>query len=181
MLIKFLRRHLKIIAFVSSILITVVIYVFRSKFMDLQGYGLFGLFVVSVLGNATIFLPVAVILSAFVGGAVLNPLLVALVVSSGAAIGELTGYFAGYGAKDVLEKDLKIKRVKKWIDKFGLWALFVLAAIPNPFFDLAGIVAGATEVPIYKYLIVVWFGKLIKFGAFAYLGANSITLIDKFI
>ena len=58
------------------------------------------------------------------------------------------------------------------MDKFGLWALFVLAAIPNPFFDLAGIVAGATEVPIYKYLIVVWFGKLIKFSAFAYLGAN---------
>ena len=180
-MIKFLKRHLKIIAFVSSILITILIYVFRSVFLGLQGYGLFGLFVLSVLGNATIFLPVAVILSAFVGGAVFNPLIVAVVVSLGAAIGELTGYVAGYGAEEVLEKDLRIRRVKKWVDKFGLWALFVLAAIPNPFFDLAGIVAGATEVPIYKYLIVVWFGKLIKFSAFAYLGANSIGFLDKFI
>ena len=100
-MIKFLKRHLKIIAFVSSILITILIYVFRSVFLGLQGYGLFGLFVLSVLGNATIFLPVAVILSAFVGGAVFNPLIVAVVVSLGAAIGELTGYVAGYGAEEV--------------------------------------------------------------------------------
>lgn len=181
MLTTFFKRHLKIIAFISSILITALLYIFRSRFMGLQGYGLFGLFVLSIIGNATIILPIPVILSAFVGGAVFNPLLVALVVSLGAAIGELTGYFAGYGAGDVLEKDLKIKRVKKWMDKFGLWALFVLAAIPNPLFDVAGIIAGATEIPVYKYLLVVWLGKFVKFGAIAYLGANSIGFLDKFI
>lgn len=181
MIAKFFRRYIKIVSLVFSILITVLIFIFKSSFLGLQGYGLFGLFILSIIGNATVILPVPVILSAFVGGAVFSPLLVALVISLGATIGELTGYFAGYGAEDILKKDLKLQWVKKWMDKFGLWALFILAAVPNPFFDLGGIVAGANEVPINKYMIVVWLGKFIKFATLAYLGANSVTFLDKFI
>jgi len=179
--IKFLRRHFKALALILSIAVSILIFVFRSKFMGLQGYGLFGLFILSIIGNATIILPTPIILSAFVAGAVFNPLAVAVVVAFGATIGEMTGYLAGYGSADLIEKDLKIQRIKKWIDRFGLWVIFVLAVIPNPFFDLAGIVAGANEISVKKYLIVVFAGKLIKFGIFAYLGANSIDFLDKFI
>jgi len=176
-----IKKYSKAIILIVSILISILVFIFRDRFEGLQGYGLVGLFLLSIIGNATIILPVPVILSAFVAGAVFNPLAVALVVSLGATIGELTGYFAGYGSEGIIEKDLKLQRVKRWIDKYGLWVLFVLAAIPNPLFDLAGIVAGANKIPVKKYLVVVFFGKLVKFLAVSYFGSRSVTLIDRFI
>ena len=50
-------------------------------------------------------------------------------------------------------------------------------AFNNGFFfllDLAGIVAGATKIPIYKYVSVVFSGKLVKFLAVSYIGAGII-------
>ena len=98
---NFLKKHQKIWGIALAILISLLIYIFREKFVHLQGYGLFGLFILSIIGNATIILPAPVILTAFVGGAIFNPFLVALVVAAGAAIGELTGYLAGYGTEDI--------------------------------------------------------------------------------
>lgn len=175
---KMFRRVLGILV---AILITVLVFVFKDKFVHLQGFGLLGLFVISILGNATIILPAPVILTAFVGGAIFNPLIVTIVVALGATIGELTGYMAGYGGQAMVEGAIKFQKVRGWMDKHGLWTLFILAAIPNPLFDLAGIIAGATKIPVYKYFIVVFLGKIVKFGVFAYLGANSIGFIDKYI
>ena len=176
-----LKKYSRILGLIVAILISVLVFIYRDSFINLQSYGYFGIFVLSILGNATIVLPVPVILTAFVGGAIFNPFIVTVVVASGASIGELTGYLAGHGVAGIIEKGAKLQKVKKWMDRYGLWTLFVLAAIPNPLFDLAGIIAGATKIPVYKYLIIVWLGKLVKFGIIAYLGANSIGLIDKFI
>ena len=166
---------------VAAVVLSILIFIFRGEFVRLEGYGLFGLFILSIIGNATIVLPVPVVLTAFLGGAIFNPFLVAVVVSLGATIGELTGYMAGVGGGAFVEKDVRIQKVKKWMDKYGLWTIFFLAAVPNPLFDLAGIIAGATKISIYKYLPIVWAGKLIKFGIFSYLGANSAGFIDKFV
>ena len=171
----------KVLFLVAAVVLSILIFIFRGEFVRLEGYGLFGLFILSIIGNATIVLPVPVVLTAFLGGAIFNPFLVAVVVSLGATIGELTGYMAGVGGGAFVEKDVRIQKVKKWMDKYGLWTIFFLAAVPNPLFDLAGIIAGATKISIYKYLPIVWAGKLIKFGIFSYLGANSAGFIDKFV
>lgn len=176
-----MKKFYKFLGLFFAVAISVVIFIERNNFSGLSGYGLGGLFLLSVIGNATVLLPVPVILTAFVAGAVFNPPVVALIVSFGASIGEITGYLAGYGSEEIIQKDIRLLRAKGWVKKFGLWAVFILAVIPNPFFDLAGIVSGATEVPVYKYFFVVWLGKFIKFAVFAYLGANSILFIDKFI
>jgi len=176
---KFLKKISPVIGILFAVTISVIVFIFRDKFVSLQNYGYIGLFALSILGNATIILPVPIILTAFLGGAIFNPLIVGIVVSLGATIGELTGYVAGLGGGEIVEDNSKVQKVKKWMDKHGLWALFVLAAVPNPLFDLAGIVAGATKIPVYKYLIVVWLGKLVKFVAISYIGAGSINAIDK--
>jgi len=151
-------KHSKVWVIVLAIVLSISIFIFRDKLVTLQGYGFLGLFVLNILGSATIFLPTPLFLTAFVAGSIYNPILVAVVASAGSAIGELTGYLAGYGAEDILE-------------------LFLLAAIPNPIFDMAGFVAGATEVSVKKYLIAVWLGKLIKFSAIAYAGASSLAFL----
>jgi uncharacterized membrane protein YdjX (TVP38/TMEM64 family) len=175
---SFFKRYSRILWVVIAVLISLLIFVFRDLVSDLEGFGLFGLFVISIIGNATIILPTPVILTAFIGGAVFNPLMVAIVVSLGATIGELTGYMAGYGGGEIIEEKVKIEKVKRWMDKYGLWTLFVLAAIPNPLFDVAGIISGAIGIPVYKYLIVVWLGKFVKFAVFSFLGAGSASFID---
>jgi uncharacterized membrane protein YdjX (TVP38/TMEM64 family) len=103
-------------------------------------------------------------------GALLNPVLVGIFSAIGSTIGELTGYYAGVGGEDLIKKDKRIEKVEKWMDRYGLWVVFVLAAVPNPIFDLAGIVSGASGIPVRKYLIAVLGGKLIKFILLAYLG-----------
>jgi len=178
---NFFKKYSSVLGLSFAIAISVIVFTLRDKFVGLQSYGYLGLFLLSILGNATIILPVPIILTAFLGGAVFNPLIVGVVVSLGATIGELTGYLAGAGGSEIIQKDKKVQKVKKWMEKYGLWTLFALAVIPNPLFDLAGIVAGATKISVHKYLIVVWLGKLIKFVAISYIGAGSINVIDKFV
>lgn len=166
---KIVKKYTKLLGLFLALVISVVIFVFRDKFTNLQGYGYAGLFLLSILGNATIVLPVPVVLTAFLGGGIFNPFWVGVVVSLGATIGELTGYLAGMSGRDVIEKE-KFKKIKGWMDKYGLWTIFVLAAVPNPAFDLAGIVAGATKISVYRYFLVVWLGKLLKFLLISYAG-----------
>jgi membrane protein YqaA with SNARE-associated domain len=40
--------------------------------------------------------------------------------------------------------------------------IFVLAVIPNPVFDVAGIAAGALRMPVLRYLGAAAAGKVIK-------------------
>lgn len=167
----------KYFGLIFAVSISVLIFIFRDSFIHLQGMGLFGLFILSILGNATIILPVPVVLTAFIAGSIYNPVLVSVIIALGSSIGELTGYFAGVSGRETIDSNEKIKRVKVWMDKYGLWTIFVLAAIPNPLFDLAGIIAGAYKISIYKYFIVVFFGKLIKFALIAYLGGYILHLI----
>lgn len=169
-----LKKNWKfIVGLVFALLISVGIFIFRDQIAGLKGYGYLGLFLLNVLGSATIFLPTPLFLTAFAMGAVLNPLVVALIASLGSAIGELTGYFVGLVGGAFVENDRRAKKINGWMDKYGGWTLFFLAAIPNPIFDIAGFVAGATKVPVSKYLMFVWLGKIVKFGVISYLGAGS--------
>jgi len=170
-------KHTKVWGILIAVLISLLIFTFRDSLAGLQAYGLLGLFLLNIVGSATLFLPTPLFLSAFVAGSIYNPILVAVVASAGSALGELTGYLAGYGAEDILEKDPKIQKIRGWMKKRGFLTLFLLAAIPNPIFDMAGFVAGATEVSVKRYLIAVWLGKLIKFLVIAYLGAGSLNYL----
>ena len=162
----------------ASILISVVIIYFRNDLAKLQGYGLLGILVISILGNATVVIPAPVILSAFIGGSIYNPILVGLVVALGATIGELTGFMAVLGGQVAItnhkhfEHSYRYKRVEKWMTKSGFLTIFILAAIPNPLFDLAGIFAGATSYPVKKFLLATFLGKSIK---------SKFLNLDKFI
>lgn len=174
-----LKKYYPYIGVAFALGLSLIIFINRDKFVNLGNYGYLGIFLISVLGNATIILPVPVILTAFIGGGIFNPLIVGTVAALGASLGELTGYLAGAGGKGIIEKKKSIAKMKKWMDRYGLWVLFILAVIPNPAFDLAGIVAGASGIKVQRFLIVVWLGKLIKFVAISLLGGGSALFIDK--
>ena len=174
--IKLSKKQFGILVLALSIGFGIIAFVFRNQLVYLKSLGYVGVFIANLIGAASIFLPIPSFLVVITAGVFLNPILVGISASAGAAIGELTGYFAGVGGETFVKNNKNIQRVERWMDKYGLWVVFVLAAVPNPFFDLAGIISGASGVPIRKYLIVVFFGKLIKFTAFAYLGTRFTTI-----
>lgn len=169
----------KITALVFALLVTIFVLVFRKNLTSLGTFGYLGVFLVSIIGNATIILPIPSILAAYLGGGLLNPLLVGILAAFGATIGELTGYLAGYGGRDIVKDQEKLKRIEGWMKKHGLWTIFVLAIIPNPLFDLAGIASGVLHLPVWKFFIATFLGKTIKFLGFSYLGAGSFKLFEK--
>ena len=164
---------------IFAVAISIAIFVFRDQLRAVGNYGYLGIFLIAVIGNATIVLPVPTIVTAFAGGSVFNPIIVGLVSAAGATIGELTGYMAGRSGTAIIENQEVYDRFERWMDRYGLLALFVLAAIPNPLFDVAGIIAGLSKMKVSTYLIVVCAGKIVKFLAIAYMGANSSTLLDQ--
>lgn len=173
----------RIVVLLFSLAISVLIFVYRDRLADFASYGYLGLFVVSVIGNATVLLPMPSLVATFITGGVLNPWLVGIVSGAGMAIGELSGYLAGYGGGGIVEaKDRqRYERLESWMRRYGALTTFVLSAIPNPLFDLAGIAAGALHYPVWRFLLLCFLGKTVKGLALALVGARSLDWIERIL
>jgi membrane protein DedA with SNARE-associated domain len=167
----------RIFAFIFVIAITAYIFSIRDKVQQLAIYGYPGIFVLAFLAYATVFLPAPGVAVVFTMGAVFNPLLVALVAGAGAALGELTGYLAGFSSQPVIERMKIYQRSVEWLKKYGSPAILLFSAIPNPFFDVTGAAAGALKMPVTKFLFWTWIGETIKMVVFAYAGASWLKTI----
>ncbi len=165
---------LRILALAAVIGITVYIYSIRERVDEFAAYGYPGIFLVMLMANATVIIPAPGVAVVFAMGSVFNPILVALAAGTGGAIGELSGYLAGFSGQAIVENTQTYDRISPWVQKYGVWAILVLSAIPNPFFDLAGIAAGVAKIPVWKFLLFCWAGQIIKMTMFAYAGAYSI-------
>jgi len=136
---------------------------------QLLTFGYLGAFLVSVITNATVILPVPGIIVLFALGATLNPILVALVGATGGVIGETTGFLAGYSGRGVIQTRQAIEnrrvyaRVDRWMRRWGGWGIFFFAVVPLPVLDIAGLAAGALRYPFLKFLVIVWIGKSLKY------------------
>lgn len=143
---------------------------------DWQNYGYAGIFLLTLLTSATVIFPVPGIAAAFLLGGALNPFIVAAAAGFGSALGEFTGYFAGYGGAEVVDekKHRWLVKFEEWMKKpfHGFLLILVLALIPNPMFDLAGIAAGSSRYPAWKFFAACLIGKTLKALALALMGAR---------
>lgn len=174
---KLNQRWLKIariVAFIIVVAITLFVYSVRDQAAKLAIYGYPGIFLISFLAYATVLIPAPGIAVVFAMGAIFNPIGVALAAGSGAALGETVGYLAGFSGQGVVERADIYEKFASWMQKNGSLTVFLLAAVPNPFFDLAGLVAGALKMQYRKFLFWCWCGQCVKMLFFAYAGATSI-------
>ena len=165
-------------AVVLAVVVTLAIATFHDELARFERYGYPGVFLISFLGNATVIFPAPSLAVVFGMGGVLNPLFVGLVAGVGEALGELTGYLAGYGGRVVIEDWQMYHRLERWMQRHGSTTILTLSAIPNPFFDLAGIAAGALRFPLGQFLLSCWVGKTIKTVAFAFAGAQFLDVLE---
>lgn len=168
------QRVIRILGLGLAIVLSILILLNKDRFVNLESYGYPGIFLISVLGNSTIVVPAPVILTAFVGGSLFNPLFVGIISALGATIGELTGFMAGFGGKVFVKEKGVYQKIKRWIHNNGFLTIFILATIPNPLFDLAGIASGVTGYPVKRFFLATFLGKTVKFVAIAFLGARLI-------
>lgn len=175
----------RLLALGAALAITGLVIAFRRDLARFSSYGYLGIFVLTLLSNATIILPVPGLVGVFAAGSALNPLLVGLVAGVAEPIGELTGYLAGYAGQAVIENQRLYNRLLKWMRGHnyvaGYLTIFVFALIPNPLFDLAGMAAGALRLPVTGFLVSCWLGKTIKAIVVAYAGAYSIGFIESLL
>lgn len=156
------------------------IYYFAGRVPNIEVYGYPGVFVLSLLANATIIFPAPSMAVAFAMGNVLNPLGVAVVAGAGAALGEMTGYLAGYTGQALIPHNEAYHRLERLTQRYGGWAILVLAMIPNPAFDIAGAVAGAMRMPVPTFLLAAFVGKTLKMLVTALAGAYTLDWLTAF-
>jgi membrane protein YqaA with SNARE-associated domain len=173
------------LALAGALAITVLIFVYRGQLARFATYGYLGVFVISLIGNATVILPVPSLLGVFVGGSAFNPLYVGLVAGVAEPLGELTGYLAGYAGQGIVGNQKLYARLTKWMSGrhflTGYLLIFLLSAIPNPLFDIAGIAAGALRMPVGGFLVSCWLGKTLKALAIAFIGASAGGLFQRLL
>ncbi len=121
-----------------------------------------------LLASGGLVIPVPALAITCTTSTFLNPAAVAIIAGLAGTLGELTGYFLGYSGSGVLERRRFYHRIEGWMRKRGWLILFLISAVPNPLFDIAGIAAGALRYPLWRYLVFVGLGKLVKFFIIAY-------------
>jgi len=158
-------------ALLAVILVTVLVQKPTNFDEYLKSSGYVGVFLMALIGSASPIWPLpgswAVFIAAGLG---LNPIILGLLGGLGEAIGELTGYTAGFGGQVALQRFKRYKQIEGWMRRWGGPTIFVVSAIPNVFIKAATIAAGGLRYPIWKFFLFCWAGKTVKSLAFAFAG-----------
>ncbi len=163
---------------------------------DLKSFGYPGIFLANFFGTATVFLPVPGLTAAgqglIVAGAdtLFKPGVV-VAGASGMTLAESTAYLAGVVGRGLAEeRSMPVGgRIGRWLSRmvsridwlmarYGFATLLVLSAVPNLFFEFAGITAGATRMNFWRFLIAVGIGKTIRVILLVIIGDALLDLIQ---
>jgi membrane protein DedA with SNARE-associated domain len=137
------------------------------------------LFGITLLINLS-FIPLPLAVSLMIAAAgQYNPVMIALVCSVGACVGEMSGYYVGLlGKKVALANEGRgYQLMKRWIDKHGFWAIAFLSFQPVLPIEVGGIIAGAAKMPVAKFLPALWVGKFPKYIILIYAGLGLIRFL----
>ena len=179
------------------VLIPSLVLLFLPIWVDLgeerfKGLGYAGIFLANLASTATVFIPVpgltaagqALIVS---GGKNLSPIPVGILGGAGMALGEVTAYAAGAVGREFAEGrhvggpswfrravESTTRGIGWLMVHYGMLTLFVLSAIPNPLFEVAGLTAGSVRMNFWRFMSSVAAGKILRGLILAFLGAYSL-------
>ncbi|MCW4045341.1 MAG: VTT domain-containing protein [Candidatus Bathyarchaeota archaeon] len=148
-------------------------------------YGYLGIFLISLLGALSIFIPIPYTVVIFTLGGLriggdwaFDPLWIAVAAGTGAAVGEFSGYLIGFGGRRVIGEKYKKKMdfLTKLFKKFGPVVIFVFALTPLPD-DLLFIPLGIMRYSLLQAFIPALLGKFVSNLIIAYSGRLSLQII----
>ena len=143
-------------------------------------YGYLGIFLISLLGAMSIFVPIPYTIVIFILGASssFDPLLIAVAAGAGAAIGEFSGYLIGMGGRRVISNRYKKRMdfLTRLFKRYGPIAIFVFALTPLPD-DLLFIPLGVMRYSLLRAFIPALLGKFFSNLIIAYSGRLSLEIV----
>jgi membrane protein YqaA with SNARE-associated domain len=149
-------------------------YLLLLLFMDetrLEAMGLGGIFAASLLSHATmvardIFVPLFLALAPFY-----NPVILGASAGIGGAIGDVIPYLLGLGVAETVEdkRSRAEDLVGRWIKKYGLWVVLIVAMTPLPDLPVVMLV-GTRRLSFAKLVIIEATGKTFLYSIGAYVG-----------
>lgn len=163
------------------IAVMIVLFIYRDWLAELGNWGYLGAFLIGLIGNATVVLPMPGLVLLFTLAASFNPLFIGLAGAAGGSIGEMSGYLLGYSGTAFIQNTRLYLRAEKWMKKLGSVAIFLFALFPFLHFDLVGIAAGVLRFPIWKFLLACWLGKTILYVGLAYASQWGWDIIQRFL
>lgn len=163
-----------LLSLLGTIALTIALVLLPLDVASWGALGYLGAFMLTLLSSATVLVPSVALGAALKFGAAstLNPILVGLVSGIAAGLGESTGYLAGRSGAELahIQDRPAYRRIAAWVERRGTLTVFVLAAIPLPLIDLAGLAAGAMGMSFVRFEIACLAGKITRFVPVALLG-----------
>ncbi len=153
------------VSVLAAVVLAVWLYAQQDMIRQYAAYGYAGIFAVSALGNATVVIPAPSFVVVTAVGVLLNPVWAGIAAGTGAAIGESTAYWIGRNARGILPQ-LASERAQKLaglMERRSGVILFLLGAIPNPVVDIGGMIAGASGLAFWRFLLPTGLGKSVRF------------------
>lgn len=153
-------------------------------------YGYVGIFLISLLGASSIFVPIPTTVVIFILGGLqvgnpptwaFNPLLISVFAGLGSTAGEFSGYLIGLGGRRVIGEKYKKKMdvLTRLFKQFGPIVIFGFALTPLPD-DLIFIPLGMMRYSVLAAFIPALLGKLLSNVIVAYAGRLSLQAIGNF-
>ena len=114
----------------------------------------------------------------------------------GMTIGESTAYLAGRSGRHIAQEyefPFEGSSFGDWLHKVGDWItdamshpkrafaiIAVVSGVPNPFFDVVGITAGATRMNFWHFLLAVAIGDVFRIALLIWLGNEFLDFSELF-
>lgn len=139
----------------------------------LGAFGLLGVFIVTFVANATVIVPVPYIGLIVRMAQIMDVGGVVLAGALGSAMGESVAFFVGRAGRETVNDTRLYRWVQRQMERpwRAFIVLFLLAAPPNPAFDVAGLTAGAMGLPFWLFFSAVFLGRIVRIALFALGGA----------
>ncbi len=133
-----------------------------------------GAFLAAAFANATVLVPIPYYPLVIRLGQTFDPWGVTVAAAAGSVLGELVAYYVGRSGQQAVGETAFYRWVQRQLSH--PWraplVLFALAAPPNPFFDVAGLLAGALGVPVWIYVVSTFLGRLTRMAMVVFIGLS---------
>jgi len=148
----------------------------RFWLAQLRDYSYIGVFLVTLLANATTIVPTPYIpIVACIAAQSPNLPLVIVLGALGSAIGESLAFFIGRSGRGLVQDSWLYRWVHQQMSHpwRAFVVLFLFGAPPNPAFDVAGLAAGALGLPFWLFFTAVFLARIIRIWIIALIGIQA--------
>ena len=169
------RRHvvLAIAGGIFLVAFNIAVYLAPIDYGAFTSFAYVGAFVVTLLANALIVIPIPYIpIVAHIGASADMPWLVVVLGALASVLGESVAFLAGRAEEGLVSEHPVYKRVHRVAERPLLAGamIFAFAVPPNPIFDVAGLAAGAVGVRYRVFFVAVFAARLIRLAVIVWLG-----------